>query len=168
MSQAVRYHLDAFPPRAKQLDPYALLEPLDEAATALGRYDAKMSILPNAELLLAPFRRQDAVTSSRMEGTFSTVENLYRLEAGDDNEDNNDDREVLLYSQTMQKAQDALEEGQAINEHFIKMMHQQLLSSGRGAHKNPGCYKTEQNFIGDERLKKVSYIPVDPLFFLKE
>ena len=77
LADAVRYHEGTFPP--KSLDYERLLGPLEEAAASLARYDAKISGMVNGELFLAPLRRQDAVTSSRMEGTISTIEDLYRL-----------------------------------------------------------------------------------------
>jgi hypothetical protein len=79
LTDAVTYHIGIFPPSA--LDYEVLLGPLEEAAVSLARYDTKMAGMVNGELFLAPLRRQDAVTSSRMEGTISTIEELYRLEA---------------------------------------------------------------------------------------
>ena len=69
LTDAVTYHIGTFPPPA--LDYEVLLGPLEEAAASLARYDTKMSGMVNSELFLAPLRRQDAVTSSRMEGTIS-------------------------------------------------------------------------------------------------
>jgi len=80
LAGAVRYHDGAFPPKA--LDYERLLGPLEEAAASLARYDAKISGMVNGELFLAPLRRQDAVTSSRMEGTISTIEDLYLNQTG--------------------------------------------------------------------------------------
>ena len=82
LTEAVHYHTGAFPPGS--LDYAALLGPLEEAAASLARFDAKMSSMVNSELFVAPLRRQDAVSSSRMEGTISTIEELYRLEAEED------------------------------------------------------------------------------------
>lgn len=79
LTDAVAYHIGTFPPST--LDYEVLLGPLEEAAASLARYGARMSGMVNSELFLAPLRRQDAVTSSRMEGTISTIEELYRLEA---------------------------------------------------------------------------------------
>ena len=79
MSEAVHYRLGAFPP--SNLDYKRLLESLDEASSALARFDAKIAGMVNSELFLGPLRRQDAISSSRMEGTISTIEDLYRLEA---------------------------------------------------------------------------------------
>lgn len=167
LSEAVYYHAGAFPPAT--LDYEALLGPLEEAAASLARYDAKMSSMVNSELFLAPLRRQDAVSSSRMEGTISTIEELYRLEAEVEagtsdpyREARNDDIETLLYSRALRNAQQALAEGAPLSEHLIRTAHQQLLSFGRGASKRPGTYKIEPNYIGEERRGKVHYVPIQP------
>ncbi|MER2635036.1 MAG: Fic family protein [Rhizobiaceae bacterium] len=167
LSEAVRYHTGAFPPAT--LDYEALLGPLEEAAASLARYDAKMSSMLNSELFLAPLRRQDAVSSSRMEGTISTIEELYRLEAEEDagapdpyREARNDDIETFLYSRALRNAQQALAEGAPLSEHLIRTAHQQLLFIGRGARKRPGSYKVEQNYIGDDRRGKIYYVPISP------
>lgn len=167
LSEAVHYHTGAFPPES--LDYEALLGPLEEAAASLARYDAKMASMVNSELFLAPLRRQDAVSSSRMEGTISTIEELYRLEAEEDagvsdpyKETRNDDVETFLYSRALRNAQSALAEGAPLGEHLIRTAHQQLLFIGRGARKRPGAYKTEQNYIGDDRRGKIYYVPIAP------
>lgn len=167
LSEAARYHTGEFPPAT--LDYAALIGPLEEAAASLARYDAKMSSMVNSELFLAPLRRQDAVSSSRMEGTISTIEELYRLEAEEDanapdlyRDARNDDIETFLYSRALRNAQQALVDGAPLNEHLIRTAHQQLLSFGRGAFKHPGSYKTEQNYVGDERRGKIYYVPISP------
>ena len=167
LSEAVHYHTGAFPPAT--LDYEALIGPLEEAAASLARYDAKMSGMVNSELFLAPLRRQDAVSSSRMEGTISTIEELYRLEAEEDagahdpyREARNDDIETFLYSRALRNAQQSLAEGAPLSEHLIRTAHQQLLSLGRGARKRPGSYKIEQNYIGDDRRGKIYYVPIAP------
>lgn len=167
MSDAVFYHRGEFPP--SRLDYEALIGPLEEAASSLARYDAKMSSMVNAELFLAPLRRQDAVSSSRMEGTISTIEELYRLEAEEDagatdahREARNDDIETFLYSRALRNAQQAMAEGAPLNEHLIRTAHQQLLFFGRGARKRPGSYKVEQNYIGDDRRNVIHYVPIAP------
>lgn len=167
LSEAVHYHAGAFPPAT--LDYEALLGPLEEAAASLARYDAKMSSMVNSELLLAPLRRQDAVSSSRMEGTISTIEELYRLEAEEDagasdpyREARNDDIETFLYSRALRNAQQALADGAPLSEYLIRTAHQQLLYFGRGARKRPGSYKVEQNYIGDDRRGKIYYVPIAP------
>lgn len=167
LTDAATYHAGAFPPAT--LDYEAVLGPLEEAAASLARYDTKMSGMVNGELFLTPLRRQDAVTSSRMEGTISTIEELYRLEAEEDagsadpyREARNDDIETYLYSRALRNAQQALAEGAPLGEHLIRTAHQQLLSFGRGARKRPGSYKIEQNYIGDEKRGKIHYVPIAP------
>lgn len=167
LTEAVYYHTGAFPPPA--LDYERVLGPLEEAAASLARYDAKMSSMVNSELFLAPLRRQDAVSSSRMEGTISTIEELYRLEAEEDSgasdpyrEARNDDVETYLYSRALRNAQQAIADGAPLSEHLIRSAHQQLLSFGRGASKRPGAYKVEQNYIGDDRRGKIYYVPIAP------
>lgn len=167
LTDAVTYHAGAFPPAT--LDYEAVLGPLEEAATSLARYDTKMSGMVNGELFLTPLRRQDAITSSRMEGTISTIEELYRLEAEEDagsadpyREARNDDIETYLYSRALRNAQQALAEGAPLGEHLIRTAQQQLLSFGRGARKRPGSYKIEQNYIGDEKRGKIHYVPIAP------
>jgi Fic family protein len=167
LSGAVLYHSGMFPPET--LDYQALLQPLSEAAVSLGRYDAKMAGMVNSALLLAPLRRQDAISSSRMEGTISTIEDLYRLEAEEDSQTSDpykdardDDVETFLYSRAMRLAQKELEDGKPLSEHLIRSAHQTLLSFGRGALKHPGAYKVEQNYIGDDRRGKISYVPIAP------
>lgn len=167
LSGAVQYHTGAFPPAS--LDYEALLGPLEDAAASLARYDAKMASMVNSELFLAPLRRQDAVSSSRMEGTISTIEELYRLEAEEDagtpdpyREARNDDVETWLYSSALRNAQQALSNGAPLSEYMIRAAHQHLLSFGRGAGKRPGSYKLEQNYIGDDRRGKIQYVPIAP------
>jgi Fic family protein len=167
LSQAVSYHAGRFPP--KMLDYQAIMPALNDAASSLARYDAIMSGMVNSSLLLAPLRRQDAVSSSRMEGTISTIEDLYRLEAEEDagtpdpySEARDDDIETFLYSRALRAAQRALEEGSPLSEHLIRSAHQTLLSLGRGARKRPGSYKVEQNYIGDDRKGVIHYIPISP------
>jgi Fic family protein len=166
-SQAVPYHTGAFPPG--QLDYERILPALDDAAASLARYDARLTSLLNADLLLAPLRRQDAVSSSRMENTISTIEDVYRLEAEEDaatpdpyREARNDDVETYLYARAMRVAEAAIGEGQPISQHLIRSLHQMLLSFGRGAQKRPGAYKVDQNYIGDGRRGIVSYVPIAP------
>ena len=167
LSQAVSYHTGRFPPR--NLDYEAILPALNDAAASLARYDAKMTSMVNSSLLLAPLSRQDAISSSRMEGTISTIEDLYRIEADEDSatqdaygEARDDDIETFLYSRALRLAQQALTDGSPLSEHLIRSAQQNLLAFGRGAKKHPGDYKAEQNYIGDDRRSVVYYVPISP------
>lgn len=165
---AVSYHQGAFPP--DQLDLAELLTPLTNATAALSRYDEMLRMMVNSEILLSPLRRRDAVVSSRMEGTISTLDEVLKLEADEDAGDPDAQRsarsetvEVLLYSRALKNAQDMLEEDRPFSDWLVRNAHQTLLAVGRGASKHPGSYKTEQNYIGERgRNAKIHYIPISP------
>ncbi len=167
LSNAVHYHLGKFPP---PLLNYARLIPKLLAATdALARYDQMLISMHNSEIFLAPLRGQEAVISSRMEGTISTLDEILQLQAefGDDDagaatEFRADVIETSLYRRALNTAQRQLEEGRPLSESLIKSIHRQLLSFGRGANKAPGEYKREQNYIGERGNRKVSFVPVAP------
>ncbi len=165
-SNAVNYHYGHFPP--SELDLSRLIEPLTRAQDAISRYDQMLLSLPNSELLLAPLRQNEAVISSRMEGTISTVDEVMIYEAqSEDNKAPGDARsdviEVALYSAVLRRAQIAVADGDPINEGLIKNAHRILLSFGRGANKSPGEYKVDQNYIGDDRHKIIYFKPISPL-----
>jgi Fic family protein len=162
---AVHYHAGGFPPSGLDLE--ELLNPLTETIVALTRYDTMLRALRNSELLLAPLRARDAVISSRMEGTISTLEEVLRLEADNDEPDStltgrNDTVEVALYARALKQAEKQMSDGYPLSEHLIKSAHRTLLSYGRGAEKRPGNYKIEQNYIGDRRRKRIDFIPISP------
>ena len=166
-SQAVHYHTGQFPPGA--LDYGRLMPGLLGATAALARYDQMLRGLHNSELFLAPLRGQEAVVSSRMEGTISTLDEILQLEAefGDDDEGashefRSDALETALYRRALNTAQLRMEQGQPLSESLIKSIHRQLLSFGRGANKSPGLYKHEQNYIGERGSRRVSFVPISP------
>lgn len=166
-SQAVHYHLGQFPPR--KLDYEHLLPALLAATAALARYDQMLRGMHNSELFLAPLRGQEAVISSRMEGTISTLDEILQLEAefGDDNagaaaEFRFDVMETALYRRALNTAQAQIEQGRPLSESLLKSVHHQLLSFGRGASKSPGAYKRDQNYIGERGSRRVSFVPIAP------
>jgi Fic family protein len=166
-SSAVHYHLGKFPPA--QLDYARLLPGLLDATAALARYDQMLSGMHNSEIFLAPLRGQEAVISSRMEGTVSTLDEILQLQAefGDDDEKaasefRVDVIETALYRRALNTAQRQMEEGRPLSESLVKSIHRQLLSFGRGANKAPGQYKHAQNYIGERGSRKVSFVPVAP------
>lgn len=165
---AIHYHLGAFPPTG--LDYSRLMSSLLDATAALARYDQMLAGLHNSELFLAPLRGQEAVVSSRMEGTISTLDEILQLEAEYDDDDNveaarefrSDAIETVLYRRALNTAQHRLEQGQPLSESLVKSIHRQLLSFGRGAAKSPGAYKREQNYIGEHASRRVSFVPIAP------
>ena len=166
LSNAVHYHVGQFPPT--KLEYVQLLPALLAATEALARYDQMLQGLHNSEVFLAPLRSQEAVVSSRMEGTISTMDEILQLDAEylDDAEAPREFRwdavETLLYRRALNAAQEQLEEGRPLSESLVRSIHQQLLSFGRGASKAPGRYKTQQNYIGERGSRAVSFVPIAP------
>lgn len=166
LNDAVHYHYGAFPPA--NLDFRRLLDPVFETASAVSRYDQMLAARHNSEILLAPLRNQEAVVSSRMEGTISTLDEMLRIEAENphDTDDfrqfRNESVETFLYTRALQRAQRQIEDGLPISEFLIRQAHQVLLSFGRGANLEPGRYKSEQNYIGERRRQAISFVPISP------
>lgn len=165
-NQAVDYHYEAFPP--KVFDKASILEPLLEATDALARYDQMLKGMHNSEILLAPLRGQEALASSRMEGTFSTLEEVLELESesapelSTKNEYRSEAVETYLYSRALRIARQSMEDGQPMSKALIREMHQLLLSFSQSRNKTPGQFKTEQNYIGTRGSPNVSFVPICP------
>lgn len=164
-SVAVEYHYGKFPPQS--INTMRLLKPLSNAEAALGKYDAMLQKMHNNEILLAPLRKQEAVISSRMEGTISTLDEVLRVEAEEEDDDTgafrSDTLEVYGYSNAMRFAQMQIDHGRQISDSLIKEAHSILLRYGRGAKLNRGIYKSEQNYLADRLKRKVLFVPISPL-----
>lgn len=161
---AVAYHTGRFPPKNVN---YELIAPsLTRATSALARYDAKLEELHNKELLLAPLRNAEAVVSSRIEGTIATLDEILKIQADvDDNDDDNlayrqEAIEVYSYTRAVRRAQSMMADGLPISSRLIREAHSQLLFFGRGADKAPGSFKREQNYVADKRNRKILFIPI--------
>lgn len=163
---AVEYHYGKFPPH--HLDYGRLVNQLVKATEAIARYDQMLKNMHNSEILLAPLRNQEAVISSRMEGTVSTMDEILQFEADYDEvvvgeaSTRSEVIETILYQRALKNAQKAIESGQPLSQHLIRTAHQQLLSFGRGAAKTPGKYKNEQNYLADKTKRNILFVPVSP------
>lgn len=167
LSEAVQYHYGKFPPQ--HLDYSRLIDPVSEATASLTRYDQMLASMHNSEILLAPLRNQEAVISSRMEGTISTLDEVLQIEADEAAGDaevlqkaRSEAVETFLYARALQRMQRQMDQGGELSEFLIRSAHQILLSHGRGASLSPGSYKNEQNYIGEKRRRSVSFIPISP------
>lgn len=165
LTGAVTYHDGQFPPPPLNLN--QLLTALLHATDAISRYDQMLKNMHNSEILLAPLRHQEAVISSRMEGTISTMDEILQYEA-DYAEDEyssqvrSDIVETILYQRTLKNVQQAIMAGYPLSPSLLKTMHQQLLSYGRGANKSPGEFKKEQNYLADAFARKILFVPIAP------
>lgn len=167
LDNAIKYHYGQFPPKDIKYDRF--IDSLIKATDAIARYDQMLKTMHNSEILLAPLRNQEAVISSRMEGTISTMDEILKYEANNTNKSelnpNNVRSEVLetiLYRRALTNAQEAIKVGYKLSTSFIKTLHQQLLFFGRGAKKSPGEFKKEQNYLADKLKKNILFIPISP------
>lgn len=167
LGEAVNYHYDRFPPHIENYQ--RLVKPISAAAAALARYDQMLKGMHNSEILLAPLRSQEAVVSSRMEGTISTLDEVLRYEADQEEDEEQADQkyrseavEVHLYSRAMRNAQASIKEGAPIAKWLLRSTHKMLLGFGRGVAMSPGDFKTEQNYLADRVRRKVLFIPISP------
>lgn len=169
LESAVQYHYNGFPPRS--IDYQTIMTAMLGATEAIARFDQMLKNMHNSEILLAPLRNQEAVISSRMEGTISTLDEIMQYEA--DYGDGTDGRahapqvrsdiiETILYQRTLKNVQQAMNDGYPLSKSLLKTMHQQLLSYGRGATKSPGEFKHEQNYLADRLKKSVLFVPISP------
>ena len=167
LTEAVTYHYDGFPPVLEYSA--TIMRAVSKAAAALARYDQMLKGMHNSEILLAPLRSQEAVVSSRMEGTISTLDEVLRYEAEEEDNDGIADThhrseaiEVHLYSRAMRLAQRTLQDGAPLSPWLIRSTHKHLLGFGRGASMSPGEFKTDQNYLADRSRRKVLFVPISP------
>lgn len=140
------------------IDILSLVGRLSEAERALGRLDGITTLLPQ-ELFLYMYVRKEALLSSQIEGTQSTLTDLLRFEAGADPGPPIDDvREVSNYVDAMMHGLDRLNE-LPLSLRLIREMHGRLLQSGRGGSKNPGDFRRSQNWIGGTRPGNALFVP---------
>ena len=163
---AVSYHYDRFPPES--LDYGKFIDQIIRATDAVARYDQMLKNMHNSEILLAPLRNQEAVISSRMEGTVSTMDEILKYEAdhGDKTSQGVNVRseviETILYQRALRATQKAMAAGYPLSQSLVKGIHQRLLSFGRGASKSPGQFKAQQNYLADKLKRKILFIPISP------
>ena len=149
-------------PPKPPIDLSNLLTRLSAAERALGRLDGVSVLLPNKELFLYMYVRKEAVLSSQIEGTQSTLSDLLRFEteavAGAPLDDI---REVSNYVDAMMYGLNRMAT-LPISLRLIREMHGRLLDSGRGATQNPGEFRSSQNWIGGTRPGNAMFVPPPP------
>ncbi len=146
-----------------------IVNELVEANKYIGIYETLLSKSKlNSQLLLAPITLQEAIQSTRIEGTQVTLDDMLEYEA-DESKINTDIQEVKNYS-------DALHSGEyllsrlPISTRLIKELHKILLKGEvRGKSRNPGEFRTIQNFIGPKgcTIKTANFVPPEPQYVNK-
>lgn len=159
----VYYHNGKFPP-VKQLDWERLVPLIGPASAAVARYDGMLAAIPNPDILLTPLSTQEAVLSSRIEGTQTTVEEVLEFEAGkqpDTPSRREDFNEVLNYRYAIRHAVEMLE-NLPLSGRVIRSTHSVLLSGVRGEGSAPGEYRTTPNWIGVPgcAIENARFVPI--------
>ena len=136
---------------------------LSKANQALGKLDAVADILPDSNLLLYYYVRKEAVLSSQIEGTQSSLSDLLLHESGEAPSVPLDDVvEVSSYVAALEHGLKRVQEGFPVSLRLIREMHAILLSKGRGSNKQPGEFRTSQNWIGGSRPGNAAFVPPPP------
>jgi Fic family protein len=148
------------------LDYQLLFGLVGSASTELARYDGLLQGIPNPAVMLSPLTRQEAVLSSKIEGTQATVDEVLEQEAGlfKEGEKYNDIQEISNYRSALHQASEHLKE-YPIRLGLIRELHKILLNSSRGQDKMPGEFRLDQNWIGKPGcvIEEASFIPPDPI-----
>jgi Fic family protein len=136
---------------------------LETAVLAVGRLDGVSTLLPDKSLLLYSYVRKEAVLSSQIEGTQSTLSDLLLFELEEAPGVPLDDVvEVSNYVAALDHGLARLREAFPLSNRLIREIHGVLLSRGRGSGKDPGEFRRSQNWIGGSRPGTAVFIPPPP------
>ncbi|MBA4173183.1 MAG: cell filamentation protein Fic [Hyphomicrobium sp.] len=161
--ERVRAFLPPPLPPNPPLDLTAILSAVEMANRELGRLDGVATVLPSTNLFIWMYIRKEALLSSQIEGTQSSLSDLLLLENEvTPNVPIDDVREVSNYIAAMEQGLERLKSGFPLSLRLIREMHDILLSSGRGATKQPGEFRTSQNWIGGTRPGNALFVPPPP------
>jgi Fic family protein len=133
---------------------------LERALLALGRLDSVSMILPDTDLFLYTYVRKEAVLSSQIEGTQSSLSDLLLFEMEQAPGVPIDDVvEVSNYVAALEHGLARLREGFPLSTRLVREIHARLLSRGRGSEKEPGEFRRSQNWIGGSRPGNALFVP---------
>ncbi|MDP2788349.1 MAG: Fic family protein [Pseudomonadota bacterium] len=151
-------------PPVPSLDLSGARQPLLERATlALGRLDSISLLLPDPQLFLYAYVRREAVLSSQIEGTQSSLSDLLLFELDESPGVPFDDVvEVSNYIAALEHGMARLREGFPLCNRLLREMHARLMARGRGSDKAPGEFRRSQNWIGGTRPGNAQFVPPPP------
>lgn len=136
---------------------------LEKANRALGKLDGLSQLLPNVSLFIYWYVRKEAVLSSQIEGTQSSLSDLLLYEENEaPSVPIEDVEEVSQYVAAVKYGLKRLNEGFPMSLRLIKEIHEVLLSTGRGSTKSPGEFRRSQNWIGGTRPGNARFVPPPP------
>lgn len=158
------YHKGMFPPD-DHIEWSRLIPLLGPTAATIARYDGMLAAIPNPDILLSLLITQEAVLSSRIEGTQATIGEVLEYEAGgrvpDSVERREDINEVLNYRSAMSMARELLKE-LPLSQRVLCKAHAELLKGVRGKGKSPGQYRRISNWIGPPgcTIEEARFVPI--------
>ena len=145
-----------------------LLRSFEEAHLAIGKLAGTADLLPETSLFLYTYIRKEAVLSSMIEGTQSSLSDLLSYELGSlPGVPLHDVQEVSRYVAAFDHGLKRLEEGFPLSLRLIREIHAILLAEGRGASQTPGEFRCSQNWIGGTRPGNAVYVPPPPEMVLE-
>ncbi len=149
----------------EDLDYKLLFGLVGNANAELARYDGLLQGIVNPSVMLSPLTNEEAVLSSKIEGTQATVDEVLEQEAGifKEGEKGKDIQEILNYRKALHFGHHYLEE-RPITLSFVRELHKILMDSVRGQNKNPGEFRDEQNWIGKygSTIENATFVPPNP------
>ena len=152
----------------QELDQTSLQAILAEANQAIGRLDGMTSALPDLKLFLYSYVRKEAVLSSQIEGTQSSLSDLLLYENAETPGVPLDDvQEVSNYVAALNYGLKRMRDGFPLSLRLIREIHEVLLSKGRGSHAQPGQFRRSQNWIGGSRPGNAAYVPPPPEYVME-
>ncbi len=159
-------HYTAYVPRplppAPSLDLTNIYPLLDQANAAIGRLDGMSMVLPDQALFLYMYIRKEAVLSSQIEGTQSSLSDLLLFESAEAPGVPIDDvTEVSCYVAAMNYGLERLKEF-PLSLRLLREIHDKLMTNARGGNKQPGEFRTSQNWIGGSRPGNARFVPPPP------
>ena len=161
--EEVRAFIPAPLPPEPAVDLAPLQPALSRALVGLGRLDGIARVLPNTLLFLYSYVRKEAVLSSQIEGTQSSISDLMLFEIKEMPGAPTDDVvEVSNYVRALEHGLDRIAEGFPLSNRLVREIHAKLLDRGRGSNKMPGEFRKSQNWIGGSRPGTAQFVPPPP------
>jgi Fic family protein len=154
---------DSLPPVPPLVLEGRVQQTLERALLALGRLDSLSTLLPDTGFFLYAYVRKEAVLSSQIEGTQSSLSDLLLFELEESPGVPIDDVvEVSNYVAAMEHGLKRLRGGFPLSTRLIREIHGILLARGRGSEKTPGQFRHTQNWIGGSRPGNAVFVPPPP------
>ncbi|WP_430416246.1 Fic family protein [Parasphingorhabdus sp.] len=163
VGETVKAYVPAALPPTPSIEMGTLNNLLSQAMLALGRLDGVRAIAPDTSLFLYMYIRKEALLSSQIEGTQSSLSDLLLFESEQAPGAPLDDvEEVSTYVAALNHGLARIEEGFPLSMRLMREMHAILLATGRGSTKQPGEFRQSQNWIGGTRPGNAIFVPPPP------